>query len=675
MSNDVEITIKSKDKSKGGFDSASDNASGLQRKLQLLSEGGFKPLAVAAAAFGPAAIPALAAATGAVLSLGVALAGAGAAGGVYGAVFGSAFKEVKKDEAGFNKLRDSIDKGKADMLGMAKGSDEYNAAAKKVSETQTRLNGEIAGLDPLQRKAVDAYENVTTAWQGFVDANKPAVYSQMAQGSGILAQAIPKLQPLFDVARVAVGKLLDTFGRFVSGGNMDKVVRFLADQAGPAFDAFGKIIGNFGAGFGNMFGHFAGTSSGLLGWLVKLSVSFRNWSTGGGFEKFMDYANSNGPNVVGVLSKLADSAANIYKVMKPLAPVSLALAGALAAIIAALPVGVLTVIVGLWLSYSIAMKGYNTYMLLSVKAAKAMELAQGALNLVMDANPILLVVVAIAALAAGLIYAYQHSQTFRNVVQEAFAAVGKAVLSQVKLMLTVVKGLADGILDAVIGILSALGKIPGNSWASRAANDVRGFRNTMDGQFDGAMNKIDAFNKKLDSIPKVIKLKGDIADLQSKAASAIASLNRIPKSRQATVRANIAQLQQAAATARATIARIQGKTVTINLLYKQSAQPGTAGNGLGVLKASGGITGAANGATSSGMTWVGEHGPELLQLPPSTRVRSNPDSTRMTGAGGGSTEVVLRIDTAGSALDKTLVEILRKAIRVQGGNVQVVLGA
>jgi hypothetical protein len=50
-------------------------------------------------------------------------------------------------------------------------------------------------------------------------------------------------------------------------------------------------------------------------------------------------------------------------------------------------------------------------------ASGVMAAAQGVLNAVMSANPIALVVIAIAALAAGLIYAYQHSETFRMVIQ------------------------------------------------------------------------------------------------------------------------------------------------------------------------------------------------------------------------------------------------------------------
>lgn len=56
-------------------------------------------------------------------------------------------------------------------------------------------------------------------------------------------------------------------------------------------------------------------------------------------------------------------------------------------------------------------------------AAKGMAAAQGVLNAVMNANPIMLVVTAIAALVAGLVLAYNKSETFRNIVNGAFNAV------------------------------------------------------------------------------------------------------------------------------------------------------------------------------------------------------------------------------------------------------------
>jgi len=59
-------------------------------------------------------------------------------------------------------------------------------------------------------------------------------------------------------------------------------------------------------------------------------------------------------------------------------------------------------------------------------ATRAWAVAQLALNVVMSANPIALVVIAIAALVAGIVIAYRNSNTFRQIVDAAFRAVAAA---------------------------------------------------------------------------------------------------------------------------------------------------------------------------------------------------------------------------------------------------------
>ena len=114
-------------------------------------------------------------------------------------------------------------------------------------------------------------------------------------------------------------------------------------------------------------------------------------------------------------------------------------------------------------------------------------------------------------------------------------------------------------------------------------------------------------------------------------------------------------------------------------------------------KAAGGIVGAAaSGGLRSNLTWVGEQGPELLDLPAGSRVWSNPDSRRMAAAPWASmlnsprkasygapaassrpqeVKVVLEIrGTTSSRYEEFLVNELRRAVRVRGGNVQKVFG-
>lgn len=73
-----------------------------------------------------------------------------------------------------------------------------------------------------------------------------------------------------------------------------------------------------------------------------------------------------------------------------------------------------------------AMVAHQAVMFTITAATKAWTIAQTALNVVMAMNPIALVVIAIAALVAGLVVAYNKSETFRNIVDAAFRAVGEA---------------------------------------------------------------------------------------------------------------------------------------------------------------------------------------------------------------------------------------------------------
>lgn len=100
-------------------------------------------------------------------------------------------------------------------------------------------------------------------------------------------------------------------------------------------------------------------------------------------------------------------------------------------------------------------------MLAARAATLAMAAGQAILNAVMTANPIGIVIVAIAALVAGLVLAYNKSETFRNAVQTA-GRIAKAAF--------------DIVVNAVKAVISAIGsaisRVGGVGGAFRAAMSV-----------------------------------------------------------------------------------------------------------------------------------------------------------------------------------------------------------
>jgi hypothetical protein len=107
---------------------------------------------------------------------------------------------------------------------------------------------------------------------------------------------------------------------------------------------------------------------------------------------------------------------------------------------------------------------------------------------------------------------------------------------------------------------------------------------------------------------------------------------------------------------------------------------------LGYGKAAGGVAGgigqAASGGARSNLTWVGEQGPELVDIAPGSRVHTAGDSQRMAGQGGqggGNLVAVARLDHS-QAGQQDMMDVLMRMLRVEifrvsGGDVQMALGS
>jgi len=142
----------------------------------------------------------------------------------------------------------------------------------------------------------------------------------------------------------------------------------------------------------------------------------------------------------------------------------------------------------------------------------------------------------------------------------------------------------------------------------------------------------------------------------------------------AKLQADISDLEAKIRRARGELNALNGKTATtyVNTYYTQARNYGYSGNSATGGHAYGGIVGrAATGGARSNMTLVGEQGPELINLAPGSRVRSNPDSRRVMRQDAPAEAPYLEIRSSGRSVDDLLLEILRRAVKTKGGNVQI----
>lgn len=218
--------------------------------------------------------------------------------------------------------------------------------------------------------------------------------------------------------------------------------------------------------------------------------------------------------------------------------------------------------------------------------------------------------------------------------------------------------------------------IPGIGSALEVANAYfQNWKGNSIAALEGVKRSADNMSGALDRANRKRTLEADIRSFQGKLAAARADLKRTAGTKaEAKVRANIQDLYRKIQAATRELNNIDGKVATTYVDTWQRNR-GYAGNSVTGARATGGIIGAAaTGGVRRNMTLVGERGPEIVDLPGGSHVRSNSDSRRMMAGGGTPAPTTLIIDAANDDISRMLLKILRSAIRVQGGNVQVVLG-
>lgn len=131
-------------------------------------------------------------------------------------------------------------------------------------------------------------------------------------------------------------------------------------------------------------------------------------------------------------------------------------------------------------------------------AAKAAAAATALLNAVMQANPIVLVVTAVAALAAGLVYAYRHSERFRAVVDKLWEGA---------------KRMGTVLIDTVVKALKSVWK-----WGEKAWNAVKRFFGIGGGLQAEAAEPVAP-------IPSATKLKESVVVLQKSSAASLQTMD------------------------------------------------------------------------------------------------------------------------------------------------------
>jgi hypothetical protein len=321
------------------------------------------------------------------------------------------------------------------LFDATKGAMEDASAA---AELERQLKKSTGATDAVVASTEEWISSMGAAYGVADDDLRPSM-AKLSRATGSVAESQKAAKLAMDIS-AATGKDLGSVSDALAkayGGNLKALQKLSPELRDMIKDgaSLDEVMANLGDTFGGAASKQANTAQGQMKRLA-LSISETKESIGAALipvvEKLLPY-----------LQQFAQWASENSKTF-------LVIAGVIGGI-------------------ALAIIAINTAMTIWTALTTAFTAVQAAFNAVMAMNPITLMVIAVAALIAGLILAYQKFEGFRNIVDSVFSFIKKGVkagidgiTSYLQFVLGIYKGIFNGIASLWNNTFGKLSfKVPG----------------------------------------------------------------------------------------------------------------------------------------------------------------------------------------------------------------------
>ncbi|PTK52093.1 peptidase M23 [Staphylococcus haemolyticus] len=349
----------------------------------------------------------------------------------------------------------------------------------------------------------------------------------MKVGDGI-THMFTQFGPLFTWTGKGIESLANKFNAWANSTSTDKGMAQFIQYTKTNLPIVGQIFGNVFSGIVSLFQAFSGHSHDVLLGMQGVTKSFRDWASNlqgtEGFKNFIAYLNTNGPKVWQLLKNIGNIIVGLVKGMAPVGSIMLSITTAITGFIAkgatanntmGLMTGILTAVGGalaailpMWGVYRTVVGGaslvtgaYNaivnvtkTSMAIWTGVTRALALAHilntrnTSLATIMTGKysvatkiaalttrglglaikfmtgPIGLVITAIGALVAGIIYLWKNNETFRNFVIKAWTGIKNTAIAVFGFLKPYIINIWNAIKNASIAVWNGLKTAASATW-------------------------------------------------------------------------------------------------------------------------------------------------------------------------------------------------------------------
>jgi hypothetical protein len=206
--------------------------------------------------------------------------------------------------------------------GVGKALTTFNAASlNPTTENIKKARQALEALSPAGRDLVHQLESLKPVFTDLRNTAQEGLFPGISKGLESIQRLAPTLDSILAHVSNTLGDLIAKGANALAGDKWASFFTMLSAEARPALQAMAHAISSVVHGLGEMWKNFAPLNRDFGNWLADTARSFDKWATGldqtAGFQDFVEYIRTTGPQVASTLGALANALIQITEAVAP----------------------------------------------------------------------------------------------------------------------------------------------------------------------------------------------------------------------------------------------------------------------------------------------------------------------------------------------------------------------
>lgn len=198
-----------------------------------------------------------------------------------------------------------------------------NKAALEPTEANLEKAGEaMQNISPAARDFVGELREMIPALKNLRDIGAENMFPGLTRGLDGLEGALPRIENIMAAVSQELGNIGGNVGESLGSERWAPFLDFLATEAPPALRDMASAVGNVGHAMAELWMAFDPLNDQFGNWLVESTAGLDRWAAGlsktQGFQEFVSYIQTSGPQVADTMAALGNAMVQIVQAAAPL---------------------------------------------------------------------------------------------------------------------------------------------------------------------------------------------------------------------------------------------------------------------------------------------------------------------------------------------------------------------